>query len=504
MAALLGDAARWVGRQGLRAVAPDWWTFTDRRRFAKPVRARPPADAAAPAKLPFPWSNVLWLIATCIGWVFMFIKERRLRAAARLASATPLVPLRALRRALRDPVLAALSRGDRAALAGAPAADASGAELVVPACGGGAAAGGTAGLVQGTRILTLAGNCIFGPQDLDCTMLIADLQRRVAETLGQPSSAVRLVFETRILDPCRTAVEERLPADAEITVVVSRDREQIADALFARARGTIWLPDGAFALAPFSGRHVAFVEAQVVRLYDEWLTTWERRCVKHGRAAGTNGKDDPGEDAEYEDVQRHQWMPREEVVQQIRTVAPQVFLDDGSGERAVLMPSDMVAWARENSELTFSETEAAARDINFGALALALVNDVRERGTRREERTLQVGDACEVVGEACITERGLVLREPRLPSDVLHRVDSEGLLGDRPSSLPNKKFAGLVLRAAEQSLERVKLGSARWYRVGKWIFGVISLAFAYKLGRRWRVAKRLTRALGLTPRAAAA
>lgn len=53
----------------------------------------------------------------------------------------------------------------------------------------------------------------------------------------------------------------------------SRTRKvEIAEALYARVRGQIWVPPGDEAHAPFSGELVAFCESTVVRLYDEWVT----------------------------------------------------------------------------------------------------------------------------------------------------------------------------------------------------------------------------------------
>mmetsp|Transcript_73015 Transcript_73015/g.236267 ORF Transcript_73015/g.236267 Transcript_73015/m.236267 type:complete len:91 (+) Transcript_73015:1452-1724(+) len=87
---------------------------------------------------------------------------------------------------------------------------------------------------------------------------------------------------------------------------------------------------------------------------------------------------------------------------------------------------------------------------------------------------------------------------------MLHRVDSEGLLGDRPSSLRNKAFAGIVLRTGQQSLEMVQLGRAKWWRIGKFLLGLLSLFLATSLGRRTRLAHRFLRALrSQQPRVAA-
>jgi len=505
MADFLRRSALWVGSQGLRAAAPDWWTFTDRQRFTRKSRTQVSADAVAGAasKRQRPWGTIISCILSSIGWFWTSWKERQLRSAALLASATPLLPLAALRRALRSPLPPAPERlppGTGAELGAC-------AEARTPRRAAAEVCSQVVGQILvpiSVHVTTLAGNTVWGPEEIEGSMLVADLQRRVAEAMGQSSFAVQLVYETKILDPSRNAVEEGLKEEVHITAIVSRDREEIADALFAHTRGHIWVPDGAFVLAPFSREHVAFYETQVIRLYDEWVTSWDRRRVKAGRPAGTQGRDDPGSDSEYEDVERSQWMPREEVLECHRVAAPRIFLDDGSGERALILPRDLERWALENSAPTYSETEAADRRLNAGAVLVALVATERERGIRREERCLRMGEEGELVGEACITEHGLVLREPRLPSEMLHRVDSEGLLGDRPSSLRNKAFAGIVLRTGQQSLEMVQLGRAKWWRIGKFLLGLLSLFLATSLGRRTRLAHRFLRALrSQQPRVAA-
>ena len=60
----------------------------------------------------------------------------------------------------------------------------------------------------------------------------------------------------------------------------------------------------------------------------------------------------------------------------------------------------------------------------------------RERGLRREERCIYVGEAAEVIAQACVTENGLVLQEPTVPSHDLHRVDSESLIRVGSHDLP--------------------------------------------------------------------
>merc|ERR1712232_659489 len=94
-----------------------------------------------------------------------------------------------------------------------------------------------------------------------------------------------------------------------------------------------------------------------MRLYDEWVTTSTRRQVKTGRAAT---KDDPGSDSEYEDVESSRWVEREEVRNRLSSIAPCIYLDDGSGHRALIQPSDRQAWARDNAVLVTQETQQAA------------------------------------------------------------------------------------------------------------------------------------------------
>lgn len=344
----------------------------------------------------------------------------------------------------------------------------------------------------------LAGSTVLGPDHLHSSTLVADLQNRIADIVEEAPFSIRLVHGATELNPANTLAEEGLPGRVDLVLVICKDRVEIAEALFAKAHGRLHVPEGTSVHAPFSGQMVAFYEASVVRLYDEWVTTWERRHIKAGRSAGARGKDDPGSDSEYEDVERSAWEPREEVVERRSVIAPRVLLDDGSGQHALLAPRDLQAWARENAELVHSQTEA--REFNVGAAVQALIAHERERGLRREERCIGIGEECEVVGEACITEtEGLVLREPTRPSELLHRVDSQGLLPtqatatastgrrrERLSSLQNKAFVGTVLRGGQQSLAQVKLRRAALWRVGKWICCMLAHALAAWVFRRMR------------------
>lgn len=332
-------------------------------------------------------------------------------------------------------------------------------------------------------VLSMVGTVIWGPASVELSAPVADLQQEVAATLSQPPVALTLLLGTQLLQPSRSlaALGLQAGAKAELTAVVSAERVEIADALFARAAGSIQVPETAWVTTPFSGEHVAYYEATVVRLYDEWVTTWERRRVKAGRASGANGEDDPGSDSEYEEVERSAWEPREEVQERRSLVAPRLLLDDGSGQPAALMPGDLERWAAENAEATFSRTENAPAP----GLGTRLWATERERGVRREERCIRLGEAAEVVAEALATEDGLVLREPQRPSEQLHRVDSLSQCADgAASSLRGKAFLGAVLRG-RRSLEEALLGRAAWLRAAKLLAAAVALLLAGRATRRW-------------------
>jgi len=313
-------------------------------------------------------------------------------------------------------------------------------------------------------------------------MLVLELQREVGDAIGQPASAVAIVYDAEELRGGRTLAEEQLPSEADLCAVVCQEQVEIAEALYARVRGQIWVPAGAAVEAPFSGELVAFCESAVVRLYDEWVTRCERHLVKSGRPSAEG---DPGSDSEYEEVECGTWEAREETVERWRSLTAQIYIDDGSGERALMRPRDLDAWACNNSELTYVRTEEALAHLGGGAMQ-------RTRGWRREERCLSLGDRCEVLGEARVDEGGrLTICEPHVPSEQLHRLDSprrarrpRAALADweRPSALRHKAFLGAVLREYS-SLEKVHLAEVVCWRCWKRLFYALGATFLLRAVR---------------------
>merc|ERR1712048_930301 len=108
-------------------------------------------------------------------------------------------------------------------------------------------------------------------------------------------------------------------------------------------------------------------------------------------------------------------------------MAPHLFIRDASMEKAKIVFKDALKWARENSTLTFQDTQTQPAGV--GGALMALVGHERERGIRREERCINLDESLEIVGEACKTEDYLVLRDLTVPSDNLHRIDSDGFIG---------------------------------------------------------------------------
>lgn len=297
------------------------------------------------------------------------------------------------------------------------------------------------------------------------------------------------------LDRSLSLIATGIADGAELHAVISCDRSEIADALYARVLGQIWVADGQLVTAPFSNQHVVFFEAMVVRLYDEWVTSWHKRKLKSGRAPGTNGQDDPGTDSEYEDVEQSEWVPREEILNCQNNIAHKIYVDDTTDVRALISPYDRISWARENATPTFTDTQAP--QLGAGLALQAMVSYHRERATRREEQCICNGENIEIVGEACITEEGLVIQEPQRPGEQLHRINSVELLQGtgRASALPKKKFFGAVLRG-QTSLEQLLLGSARWWRIGKWLSGIVlSLMTLYIRFRLQQLRKQHTAAI---------
>merc|ERR1740129_2096714 len=201
-----------------------------------------------------------------------------------------------------------------------------------------------------------------------------------------------------------------------------------------------------------------------------------QRKVKSGRLAKD---DDPGSDSEYEEVDASSWEAREELQHRTVAMSPQIYLDEGSTSRALLEPRDMHKWASDNATLTFAETENA--QLGVGMAVQALVAHERERGLRREERCIQVGENVEIVAEACLRDGQLVLQEPSRASSELHRVDSDSFV--RASALVNKVWLGAVLRD-NRSLEAIQKRGALMWRIGKWLSGLLLLWAVSPLLRR--------------------
>lgn len=205
-----------------------------------------------------------------------------------------------------------------------------------------------------------------------------------------------------------------------------------------------------------------------------------RRKVKSGRKKGARGKNDPGSDSEYEETEKGSWESRERVESQEIAVARRLYVEEAAGEgRALLAPPEKEAWAQEHAVETYSTTD---RRGPLGDFVGAALTDVRDRGTRREERTLRTGEELEVMGEACVRDGSLVLREPDKSSEpCLHRMSSLQLgqedNGER-SGLSGKLFVATVLRGATRSLVEAHRGRAWWLRIGKWLLGVLAALLA--------------------------
>merc|ERR550525_406828 len=106
-------------------------------------------------------------------------------------------------------------------------------------------------------------------------------------------------------------------------------------------------------------------------------------------------------------------------------MSPQIYMDDGSVSKALIAPRDLSEWAKSNATLTFTETQNA--QFGVGLAMQAMIATERERGMRRQERCIQVGERVDVLAEARLQEggQGVVLQEPSRPSSELHRIDSE-------------------------------------------------------------------------------
>lgn len=247
----------------------------------------------------------------------------------------------------------------------------------------------------------------------------------------------------------------------------------IADEVFVRVDGELWVGEADMVRAPFSNELVAFYEASVTRIFDEWVTRTVRRKIKSGRKQGERSQDDPGSDSEYEEVERSSWERREAIQTCNSAVARNLYVDDGTG-RALVAAPDAKSWAGEQAEQAFRERGPAQQGA-AASLLQAAVGGERERGIRREEKLLRVGERLEVLGEASVAQGSLVIRAPSRPSEQLHRLRSLPLEGSAaaPSALLNKSFAGTVLRGGV-GLAELNLARAAKWRLAKWAFGVLS------------------------------
>eukprot|EP00747_Dinoflagellata_sp_TGD_P216205 gnl/TRDRNA2_/TRDRNA2_88789_c0_seq1.p1 gnl/TRDRNA2_/TRDRNA2_88789_c0~~gnl/TRDRNA2_/TRDRNA2_88789_c0_seq1.p1 ORF type:complete len:447 (-),score=58.36 gnl/TRDRNA2_/TRDRNA2_88789_c0_seq1:240-1580(-) len=387
-------------------------------------------------------------------WLGSWWKERSLRRAVALLVGTQHTSLMELRRALRTSPVNGVSEPE-----------------VQAASTTGQVTSGSCSI----SVVNMAGETVWGPQAVESSAPVAEVQDKVAAVLNQPPFAVRLHYGSQQLSSTQSLADADVPDGALLNLVVCRERVEIADALFARAFGQIWVPEDQLLRAPFTGRRVAFFAATTIRLYDEWVTKTERVRVKAGRKCGTNGKDDDGSDSEYEEREISSWEAREEVTNRLTQVAQDIYIEDGSGQRALLVLRDMRAWAWENAVQTHENVEQAR--LGAGLALQAMMTNTRERGVREEEYCILAGETLELAGEACVTAAGLIFQEPRTPSPELHRIDTlENVAhGDvRPSSLPNKIFVGSVLRGPG-SLADLKLRRAQRWRVGKWFAGMAVL-----------------------------
>lgn len=253
--------------------------------------------------------------------------------------------------------------------------------------------------------------------------------------------------------------------------------EAITDEVFVRVDGELWVNEADLVRAPFSNELVAFYEATVTRLFDEWVTRVQRRRIKSGRKKGERGHDDPGSDSEYEELERSSWERREALQTCTSAAALHLYVDDGTG-RALVAAPDTKAWAGEQAEAVFRE-RGPARQGAAASLLQATLGCERERGVRREERLLRVGERLEVLGEASVARGSLVIRAPSLPSEQLHRLQSLpfGGLTAEPSPLLDKSFAGTVLRGGA-GLTQLKLARAAKWRLAKWVLGTLAPVMA--------------------------
>lgn len=254
---------------------------------------------------------------------------------------------------------------------------------------------------------------------------------------------------------------------------------EIADAVYAHVRGNLWVAGTDLVRAPFSGERVAFCEATVTRIFDQWVSQTVRRQTKAGRKKGELNEDDPGSDSEYEETDSSSWERREAVQSCQRDAAKHLYVDDGTG-RILIACKDPTTWASEQAEHAFRDRGAA----QGGAVGMALravqatVTPQRDRGVRREEKHLRTGERLELVGEARVVGGSLVLQEPSVPPAQLHRVSSLLHLNGQsaaPSALLNKGFTGVVLRNRRDLASAILTYAWRW-RVAKWALGFLTTA----------------------------
>eukprot|EP00927_Polykrikos_kofoidii_P031514 TRINITY_DN27075_c0_g1_i1.p1 TRINITY_DN27075_c0_g1~~TRINITY_DN27075_c0_g1_i1.p1 ORF type:complete len:545 (+),score=104.83 TRINITY_DN27075_c0_g1_i1:66-1700(+) len=517
MATLAMNALLWLGttvaRDGLQSLAPNGIEFERSRWKVRDSTARAAKTSNGGSPGSCLRGRLLLVVLSAVGWLCTWWKERGLLRIASLATVTPLTSLIELRRALCDRQPAENAGGDGAAVVDtSQVEDEEQDETEVPQRVPAPAFEGVAIERCLVNVVNMAGDVVWGPQVVDPTEPLATLRQDVAVALCQSCWAVRLLHGETELNASRSLAEngvfgapgargtsdgsvveehQELEQELQLCAVVVAERVGIADSLYAHVSGTICVPGNSWVTAPFSGEHVAFYEATVTRLYDEWTTRIDTVCTKAGRAAGTCGEDDSGSDAEYENVERSGWEPREEVLERRAVASPRICLNDGSGGPwALLAPQNLEKWARTNAVLTFSETEGPVEPTRAGGvlttaaavLVKATLSTERERGQRREERCLRLGETAEIVGEAVIGENErVVLRHPELPSEKLHRINSldVGRNATIASTLANKAFVGAVIRrGGTPSLAALLLGRARWWRLGKWLCGAATAVLA--------------------------
>lgn len=253
--------------------------------------------------------------------------------------------------------------------------------------------------------------------------------------------------------------------------------QAITDEVFVRVDGELWVSETDLVRAPFSKELVAFYEATVTRLFDEWVTRVHRRRIKAGRKKGERSQDDPGSDSEYEETEQSFWECREALQTCTFAVAPRLYVDDGTG-RALVVAPDAKSWAGEQAEAAFRERGPAQQGV-AASLFQATVGNQRERGVRCEERVLRASERLEVLGEARVEGGSLVIRAPSRVSEQLHRLQSLpfGDVTDKPSPLLDKIFAGTVLRGRAGMSQTTLAHAARW-RLAKWFLGWLSSLLA--------------------------